>query len=379
MDINLIFAIIFFLLLAIFLYANRKKISISGLFPLIYVFMIRSKFGLKAMDKIAKKNRKLLKTIGMIGVVIGFIGMAFVSFEILYNTIKLLFNPATAVGAQLVLPISAKGIFYVPFMYWILAIFIVAFFHEFSHGLFGRAYKIPLVSTGIAIVGVIIPLIPAAFVEPNEKKFKKFSKKAKLTMLAAGPFANIIMGILIVLLLIPITPFVTNFYTPDGVEITQLAKEGPAKMIGMAPNTIITEIDSNPVKTLKEFKEIINQKKPGDIIKIRTNEGTFDVPLAEKNNRAYVGINIKQHSIIKKGRSILLAKTVSWIYELMIWVYLLSLGIGLFNLLPVGPLDGGRMLNELLGKQGKQRIAFKVISLFFFALILINIFSGFFK
>jgi membrane-associated protease RseP (regulator of RpoE activity) len=42
--------------------------------------------------------------------------------------------------------------------------------------------------------------------------------------------------------------------------------------------------------------------------------------------------------------------------ELFKWVFILSLGIGLANLLPLGPVDGGRMLHTaLVDAHGKKK------------------------
>ncbi len=378
MDFNLIAAIIFVLVMIIFLIKNRKKITINGWFPFLYVFMLRGKYGLKLMDKISKKCNKFLKVMGMIGIVIGFIGMAFVCFEIVYNTFLLFFKPAAVSGVQLVLPFEAKGVFYVPFIYWILAIFIVALVHEFSHGVMGRAYKIPIVSTGLAFLAVVIPIIPAAFVEPDEKKFKKFNKTAKLKMLAAGPFANILLGFFILLLLIPVSPLIGSFYSFDGVEVVRLTPDGPAASIGMIEGSVIKEINGQQVLTVKDFQNILDESNAGDIIKVKTDQGTYDVALEEKFEKSFMGIFIKQKTILKQGQNIILAKILSWIYGLLVWVYLLNLGIGLFNLLPIGPLDGGKMLGLVLNGR-KGRIAFKALSWIFFLLIMINIFSGFLR
>lgn len=378
MNPNLIAAILVVIILIIFLVKNKKKISAGGVFPLFYVFMLRSKLGLKTMDKVAKVLREPLKVIGFIGVIIGFIGMIFVCYEIIYNTYMLIFKPAIVSGVQLVLPFEAKGVFYVPFIYWILSIFIVAGIHEFSHGLFGRVYKIPLLSTGMAILGIIIPIIPAAFVEPDEKKFKKFNKKAKLTMLAAGPFANIVLGVIVLLLLLPFSSFIAGMQDYQGIEITQIAENGPAEQIGMSTGLTIIQIDDSQIKTVDEFKKQLQEKKSGDIIKIKTDQATYDMKLQEQNNEAYMGVFVKQKMTVKEGKSETLVSMLNWIAGLFMWVYLLSLGIGLFNLLPIGPLDGGKMLNEVFGHNKKGKIMFKTISLLFFLMILVNVFSGFF-
>ncbi len=376
MDANLIAVAIFVVLMALFLYKNRKKLSVTGLFPILYVFMYRGKHGIKLMNTWAKKWGKCLRITGVIGIIIGFIGMIFVCFQIVYNIYQILIYPAATSGVQLVLPFEAKGVFYVPFIYWILAIFVVALVHEFSHGLFGRAYKIPVLSTGMAFLGAIVPIIPAAFVEPDEKKFNKFSLRAKLSMLAAGPFANIVLGFVIILLLIPAAPVVGSFYSNDGVNVVQLAPDGPADKIGMAGGEIIHNMDGIDIITTQDFKDFLSEKKKGDIIKLETDQGTFDVALEEKSDEAYIGIFLQQNTKLKEGKNEILASVLSWIYGLFMWIYLLSLGIGLFNLLPMGPLDGGRMLKEILGVKRKKLFLF--VSWFFFIIIVFSVGVGFF-
>jgi membrane-associated protease RseP (regulator of RpoE activity) len=54
-------------------------------------------------------------------------------------------------------------------------------------------------------------------------------------------------------------------------------------------------------------------------------------------------------------------------------IFILSVGIGMANLLPVGPLDGGRMFNLAMQKIRGPKKGLKtwtVVSLFFFLLIL---------
>ena len=78
-------------------------------------------------------------------------------------------KPAASSGVGLVLPFKAKGVFYVPFFYWIISIFVIAVVHEFSHGLIARANNIKVKSSGFAFLALLVPIIPAAFVEPDEK------------------------------------------------------------------------------------------------------------------------------------------------------------------------------------------------------------------
>ena len=57
-------------------------------------------------------------------------------------------------------------------------------------------------------------------------------------------------------------------------------------------------------------------------------------------------------------------------------MYILNLGIGLFNLVPLGPVDGGRMVHDVLSKYLRKDLAimvWKFISFIFLLIILISI------
>jgi membrane-associated protease RseP (regulator of RpoE activity) len=63
---------------------------------------------------------------------------------------------------------------------------------------------------------------------------------------------------------------------------------------------------------------------------------------------------------------------VSWILKLFSLIALLSLGIGLANLLPIGPIDGGKMVQQALHKiRGEQRGNKTLAKLSIFLLIVV--------
>jgi len=75
-----------------------------------------------------------------------------------------------------------------------------------------------------------------------------------------------------------------------------------------------------------------------------------------------------------------------WLLELLVFLYILNLGIGIFNLVPIGPLDGGRMvqlaLYKMLGKEKGNRLWYNIgiflgiIILIFVGISFYNIMSG---
>ena len=134
MSIDGIAALVFIFFLGIFLWIKRKNLKLHrALFPLLYIITYSSSFGLISMNRLAKKFPRFLRFMGYLSIVLGFIGMILICGQLVYNTFDV-FTKDGVPGIQPVLPIEAKGVFFVPFLYWILSIFLLALVHEFSHG-----------------------------------------------------------------------------------------------------------------------------------------------------------------------------------------------------------------------------------------------------
>ncbi len=277
-------------LLSIALLLNRNRLKVQSFLKVFYFCMYRTKLGMKTMDSIAAKHRNLLKKLGYVMIPACFIGMLIMIEELLRGLV-LLINKANALTVGVVLPIQAKGVFYVPFFYWILCIAFIMIVHEFSHGMLARAHKVKIKSTGLAFLGAIIPLVPGAFVEIDEKHLAKKSRFAQLSVFSAGPFANIAFGLLFWMF-----------------------------FLGMQH---------------------------------------FSGGLAEAG---------------------IWASLLKWIFGLVFWLFVLNLGVGLFNLVPLGPIDGGRMFHTTLGHFVHHKHAKRVwhtVSILMLAIIAVTVISAF--
>ena len=392
-------AFIFIALLTIYFFLNRKKFQVQKIISyLLYFAMYKTKLGLKTMDSWSRKFPRFFGFLSVTGIIVGFLGMALIAYSLIENVVTLLTKPEAVPGVGIVLPFEVKGAFFVPFFYWIVSIFIIAVIHEFSHGLIARYYNIPLKSSGFAFLAAIVPIIPAAFVEPNENIMKKRPAKQQLGVLAAGPFSNIITGFLFFAMFlfigIPIVHSVLDF---NGVKITDFSKENsqtyPAELSGMQKNEIIREIENKPVIYVENFTAILDKKKPGEQLFITTDKAQYTVTLAYHPNnisRAYLGVIVSQHTEIKPSfkekYGTFLANFLLWFTGtpdqngLFFWLFLLSFGIGLFNLVPIGPIDGGRILHVVLLKYFSKEKATKVwmyVGIFFLLLVFVNIGFGF--
>ena len=394
LDFQTIAAIVFLIILTAFVLLNRKKLDTKFLIPyIIYFSMYKTKLGLKLMDSVSRKHRRFMLYIGYIGILIGFIGMIFISYGLINNIYILFTKPEAQPGVGLVLPFKAKGVFFVPFFYWIISIFVIAVVHEFAHGLIARTHNLKVKSSGFAFLGIVIPIIPAAFVEPDEKELRKRPHKEQLSVFAAGPFSNIIMAFLFLgIASFIFAPIANALIEPSGVKVTDYVKgEGgkkfPAESSGIKVGEIIQQIDGVRVHYVNNLSTVLRSKKPDDIILIKTDKSVHEAKLAknpENESLAYIGAYLEQSTKIKDGIKAnygeLLPNALMWIYGLFVILFILNLGIGLFNLVPIGPLDGGRMLQLVLHRFFNKEKGDKVwyfVGMFFLILIFINIVSGF--
>ena len=324
---------------------------------IFYFSMFRTKLGMKKMNLWANKHRTLLKRLGYITIPVGFIGMV-IMIEELFRGIWMILQNTNNLAVGVVLPIQAKGVFYVPFFYWIIAIMFIMVVHEFGHGLVARAHKVRVKSTGFAFLGALVPIIPGAFVEIDEKHLAKQPKYTQLNIFAAGPFANILFGVLFFGLFLFMQPASEGLFDVDGMSILQVSGDSPAAISGLAVGEIITDIDGKTVNSAKSFNAAFDEKQTGDAMTLTTKLGTKEVVLGEGGR---LGVQVQEARHIKESvvesHGWFAPQAFAWTLELIFWLFILNLGVGLFNLVPLGPIDGGRMLHVALLRVVKHKHA----------------------
>lgn len=386
MDFQIIFAILFVVILTIVLIKNKKKLKVEKLiFPLFYMILYRTKFGLKLMDKIAKRFKKIMKIYGYVSIFFGFIGMVFMFYIIISNTINLIIKPAvTEGGIALVLPFTnIPGIGYLPFTQWILAIFILAIVHEFSHGIMSRVHDLKLKSSGFAFFSVFVPIIPAAFVEPDEKKLVKKSAIVQNSIFAAGPMANIFLaGIILLVMLFVMIPIQGKITEPIGFSFDVMNETVPAGKAGLEDGMIITSFNNKTVTDAYDFILYMYYNSTiGETIYLETENESFEITTEKLDNRSMMGVTNIKNEIKFKERFLAFKDVFLWTFSFLRILGLFNFFIGLFNLLPLGIVDGGRMLKVSLEKVMKKENAkkiFTVISLIVLFSILLGLIVQYF-
>jgi membrane-associated protease RseP (regulator of RpoE activity) len=390
MSIDGIAALVFVVLLGVFLWQKRHKVELQkALFPILYVVMYRSQFGIRSMDRLAKKFPKSLRVLGDISIILGFIGMVFIAGQLVYNTVDVFTNEGVP-GIQPVLPVQAKGVFFVPFLYWILSIFLLALVHEFAHGVLARAYNIQVKSSGFAFLCLLLPVIPAAFVEPDEKVVQKRPYRQQLGVFAAGPISNMLFALVMFGVFLLISPAIEGAFDVKGVELVSVEEGQAAFAGGLRAGDVITQFNNMQVTSVQNISELLNSTIPGDELFVQTmNKSLYVVVGANPKNesKSYLGIKAAPFTV---PNAVFVAKygawlppTLKWFAGLIFWLFMLNIGIGLFNLLPIGPLDGGRMFQLVCFKVFKKKsTALKVwtyVSVFLVVIILANLLSGFIR
>lgn len=379
MNYDLLFAIILYALIFIFFLANKKKFKVQGKIILMYP----TKVGISLMDRVSKISPKTLKVMGYAATVIGFLGMIFIFYTLAGGAIKVFAVPKAAPTLAPVLPgIKIPGAPALSFWHWIIAILITATVHEFSHGVIARLFQIKIKSSGFALFGPIL----AAFVEPEEEELRKLETRKQLAIFSAGPFSNILLGILFFFLFIFLTgPIVASNMEPKGIVVNEVMEGYPAEEAGMKAPFTILKINGSETLSIENFTKTTSEISPNQEIVIETDKGSYLVKTTknpQNKTKGFIGIGgfeekveLKRSSAEEWGTGTF--KTLIWINMLIIWLFIINVGIGLFNLLPLGPVDGGRMMYAAAGKilkdESKARKLWGAISLICLILILINL------
>ena len=417
-NLDLIFALIFYGLILIIFFKTRKRWDVHGILALF-----KTKIGISLMNKLAKKDTKPvilfgtfisivsiiiifigisfsktyligiggifltigllmaipIKILGHIGVATGFIGMAFIFFILIKSSFTLFLVEGAPPSVAPVLPgVKIPGLPTLSFWHWIISIFLLAIVHEFSHGILARAYDLKVKSSGFGFLGPIL----LAFVEPDEKQVAKSSKKAQLGLFAAGPFANFIFALLILLVsLFILAPLSSSVFEYDGIAISGFIPDYPAEKSGLKTPFVINSVNGIRTLSLPEFLNVTQNIKPNQEIMLNTDQGTVTITTtSDPNNssRGFIGIQgITQKTKTKENISNFVGSFFTWISLLFMWLFFINVGVGLFNLLPLGPIDGGRMFYVASLKIFKNEKKAKKIWMFTMYLVLFLIIINF--
>lgn len=316
------------------------------------------------------------------------------------------------------------------FTYFILALAVVAITHEFSHGIFMRLFNIKIKSTGFAFFGPFLGAFVEEDQKSFSKKTNIGQMSVLSAGAFANIITAIISFVIMVLFfyasfneggykfntytysILPLNETVitnqtmnnfsvlkyqSNDYYLDESLLNQLNENQsyiiaydsqPAIKFGL--KGIIIQINGNKIRNQEDLQEFMIKTSPEEEVNITTilnNEKvlySFNLSTNKLNSSiGYLGIGYLESksssSITSWFVSIIQFKNPSieykarynkdiaeFIYYLLWWTSLISFLVGLFNMLPLGILDGGRFFYlTILSLTKSKKVAensFKVIS-----------------
>jgi membrane-associated protease RseP (regulator of RpoE activity) len=374
-DFEILSVILFFCIVALLLIKDRKNVEFK------WGIIIRKwKRGKEIIDTFAKKHEKAIKLIGTIGVVISILASIY-AFIYLFQCLA--FPELRGKCFAIVLPRVEKveypenlPIVSPRFWPWIVSIFLLVIVHELMHAIFIRVENVKLKNYGLIFL-LLLPL--GAFVDPDSNQIRKLDFIKKLRIYAAGSFGNFIFaGVIFVFSLIAnFTIYnLLNLAYPYGVEVVPI-NNTPACEVNLTG--VILKIDGNEVKDVSELMSVLEKVKPGQNLTIETSKGVYNVKTVEhpeKEGRGYIGIRVLGPAM--KWKSETIRMVVDILFTFLFWIFALNLGIGLFNLLPLKPLDGGLIFEEISNKifKDKGRIVATIVSILTLSLLLTNLLAG---
>ncbi len=279
-----------------------------------------------------------------VGVVVAYGAMIFITWTLISTLPSVFETPAVSIvipGVEM--PGSS---IYIPFFYGLIALATVLVVHEFSHGIQAVGEKIPIKSIGL----LLFIILPGAFVEPDEDELKKAKKSSRLRVYAAGSIANVTLAIIAILLVSLISVGIPHYFAEDGIEIDRIVGDSPSDGI-LKDGMVLEAIDNHVVNDSSTYLDIVGSYKPGANVTVKTDQGSYSLTLDKNPNnesRGFFGIQANKHFELINDSLGPLPWILFELLELFNWVAMLNLGIGLFNLLPLKPLDGGYMLEILL-------------------------------
>lgn len=371
--------------------SNKVRAEIK--FPLI---LIHTPYGLSFFDKIA--SSKIAKIYARFNTYLMPLITALAIFLIVGSLMVLFSNGAAREGVRDIGPQSnllIPGLNpYLPWTYGWIALVITIIIHEAGHGIVARVYGVKVDSTGLVLI-LGIPI--GAFVNIEREELARTKLKEKSAILTAGPMNNMIVaGISLGLLFVVVSSLVPLPLPGDtqyGVEIITVGEDSLASSIGMKKGDVIVDIKGERVEHIEDLSRLL-QSNLGNTIAItwKADSGqeitrTASIPASVQPNKGILGVTITNvspdpESVLNRYKSafgsnpiaILLPPTMAEgsvpysdlmaakysstlgsafpvIANFLFWLWFINFNVGIFNALPIGPLDGGQLYNSLIEKK----------------------------
>jgi membrane-associated protease RseP (regulator of RpoE activity) len=333
------------------------------------------------IDRLANSAPRFWRGYMNVGIVISAGFMILMAGALVYSLKTLMDAPTVS----LVVPgveVPGSPIF-IPLLSGLIALATVLIVHEFSHGILARVEKIDLKSIGL----LLFAILPGAFVEPDEEELNELSRPAKMRIYVAGSMANLTLAAIALVFMLIISSFIMPVvFEEDGVQITRLTEGGNA-INYLSEGMLIKSLNNVTVKDSASYQEAITTLRPNETVNIQTDQGDYSFQLKTNpmnKSLGYMGIQVQSHNVISEPYDNQFYSPLLWILmplsDLLFWIYFLNFAVGTFNLLPMKPLDGGHLFENLLSyimPEGAYRPIVTFMSFFMGIIIVVSLVVGF--
>ncbi len=349
----------------------HERLSTHGVEMNFPVIMWRTQRLRGFISRISNLSPRFWRWYMNIGIVVAFGAMIFITWTLVSTLPSVFETPSVSIvipGVEM--PGSS---IYIPFVYGLIALATVLVVHEFSHGVQAIGEKISIKSIGL----LLFAIIPGAFVEPDEDELKNAKRTSRLRVYAAGSIANVTLAIIAMLLVSLIAMGIPTYFDENGIEIDRVVSDSPSDGI-LKEGMVIEAVGNEKINDSESYVNVIGSFKPGDNVSVQTDQGTYSVVLDKNPNNesvGFFGIQANKHFELVNDS----LGPIPWAFfellELFQWIFMLNLGIGLFNLLPMKPLDGGYMLEILLSYRLSEQQYKPIVNALSVVMAMIIIFS----
>ena len=368
--------LIAFFIIWILSFALKDKLSNHGFEINFPVIMWKTDKLRGVISKISNLSPKFWRWYMNVGIVVCYIGMVVMAW-LLISSLETVFDTPSV---SIILPgVDIPGSpIYVPFLSGFIALATVLIVHEFSHGIQAVGEKIPIKSVGL----LLFAILPGAFVEPDEEALNKASKISRLRVYGAGTMANVTLALIALLIVSGASYGIPHLFDENGIEISRVVSDSPSDGI-LKQGMVIESIDGKVINNSSHYVDIISSFSPGDNITLQTDQGSRTVELGKNPNNesvGYFGIQASKHFELKDNSLGPLPWALFTIMDIFQWIFTLNLGIGLFNILPIKPLDGGYMLEILLSyklSENQYKPLVNSVSAIFAIIIIFSLLASF--
>ena len=363
----LIAFVVIWMLVAVF----HERLSNHGVELSFPVIMWKTQRLRGFISRISNLSPRFWRWYMNVGVIVAFGAMIFITWTIISTLPSVFETPSVSI----VIPgVDIPGSqIYVPFVYGLIALATVLIVHEFSHGVQAVGEKIPIKSIGL----MLFAIIPGAFVEPDEEKLKEAKNSSKLRVYAAGSVANMTLALIALILLSLCSAGLPIFFEEDGIAVDRIVSDSPSEGI-LKEGMVLEAIDNKTIKDANDYGNIVSSYSPGDNVTVKTDQGNYRVTLGTNPNnesRGFFGIQAIKHFEMVDNSLGPLPWILFELIDLFQWVAMLNLGIGMFNLLPLKPLDGGYMLEILLSYKLSEEHYTPIVNALSVVMAMIIVFS----